>query len=842
MKGLFKKPRTVNDVLFYLVILAVIGGASWWGWNRYQSWQTVTGYTYITTTLRPTTIQDAISGSGNLTANDTAKISNAATGKIEEIMVRDGEYVSKDQPLYRLSNASVETNRQQALLDLATAQTTYDRLLLQNSSSAGQMHDAQLKIDQRQNALDAVQTSRTNLRLYAAEGGTITDVNVRVGDTLSANTALFGFYNQAKENEVEYQIRLQQAKATLDARAKDLEKLTVSVDFSGVVSDLSVKPGDTVLANDLLLTVQEPLRLANATSSDTILRLQQAELNLSNRTKELEYLQVTAPATGMLSGLNSKPGDNVTTASSLGTINDNRQVIVRVNVPQSFINGVALGNKASVMINNSARTYQGVVTDITPTGTLDSASYAITYPVEITIDNDGTLLAGMSALVDIASSDATFRAVNSLRGTLANDVTKMVQPKVSGEILELYAKNGDWVLEGQVIALLKNDSLDLSYRQAQEDLKKLMQDEFRAPAIGRVTSVQVSNGSTVTPGQVLVTLQSDAVEAAYASAKNEYEKLLRRETANTDIRNRTGGTLEAIYVAAGDTIVPGQLLAELSSNDIIYQEARALADLEQAKAELQALLLNTSAGELELARLRLEQAKLTLDNRNKQVEDLTIKALISGVVNLSPSRTWTVGDEFTDAGTIIGTIYDYSAFKLTINVDELEIPKIQIGSEVVVTVDAFPGKFYPARVTLISNEGTVANGGSTYPVTILFSTNDPVKAAMTSTATIVLQKSEQTLAVLSSAVTERRFGEAVSYIVRLLIDGEPVEREVQIGMKNVSMTELLAGVQAGDQVITGVMDNSSGELNIGGNATRGMGGNVGFVGGGPVSVIGPGGR
>ncbi|MCL2549229.1 MAG: efflux RND transporter periplasmic adaptor subunit, partial [Symbiobacteriaceae bacterium] len=327
MKRFFKRPKSIQDLLIYAVLIGVIVVAGWWGWNQYGSWQSATGYTYLTTTLRPTTIMDTISGSGNLVANDTARISNAVTGKVEEIFVRDGDYVTKGQPLYQLSNATLQANRQQAELDAAQAKQTYDRLVLQNSSSAGQLQDAQLKIDSRQNAYDAVITNLNNLRVYASEAGKITDVNVREGDSLTANTSLFSFYNPAKENQTDYQIRLQQAKATMDARQKDLDKLTLKVDFSGVVGDLSLRPGDSVGANDLLLTVREPNRAANTTQTDTLLRIEQAQLNLSNREKELSYLEVTAPATGMLSNLNLRPGDNVTTATNLATINDNRQVI-----------------------------------------------------------------------------------------------------------------------------------------------------------------------------------------------------------------------------------------------------------------------------------------------------------------------------------------------------------------------------------------------------------------------------------------------------------------------------------------------------------------------------------
>ena len=827
MKNWFKMPRNMKDILIILAVIGVIATSVWYFFFRTDDQAAIP--LFLTSPMRRMTLQDTISGSGNIIANESAEIRNAVAGQVAEIFIQNGDYVSKGQPLYRLTNDTLITSLQQAQLDLANAQNNYDKLLMQTGNSSGQLRDAQLKVEQRQIALDSQIKNRENLNVYAMETGKITDINVKLGDNLSANTAIFGFYSEGKEKQNDYQIKLQQAKANYDNKLKDYEKLVISVDFAGTVKDLSVKPGDIVAANDLLMSVQDTNKLATSTSSETILKLQQAELTLNNRQTDVENLEVKASITGLVSGLNASLGDSVSASTNLATLADNRQVIIKVNVPQSFINGVARGNKATVLMSSSARSFEGRVTDVSPTGTQDSSSGVVSYPVEITIDNDGSLLAGMSALVDIASSDATFRSVSSLRGTVANEVNKTVNPKVSGEIIELRAKNGDWVLEGQVIAVLKNDSVDLALRQAEEDLKKLQQDEFRAPAMAVVKEVLVSNDSRVQPGQTLIVLQSDAIEAAYLQAKLDYESILNRTTGNTDVRNKTAGVLNALYVKEGDIVQEGQLLAELSSSDILYQEQRALTDLEQARAELQALIINTSAGELQLASLKLDQAALTVTNRQKEVDDLIVKALVSG--NVTQRIKPVVGDEF-EKSTLLGTIYDYSSFKLVVNVDELEIPRIEIGTKASVTVDAFEGRFYEAIVDEISNEGSVAQGGSTYPVTIQFTANDPLRAAMTATATIVLEEAVDTFAVISSAVTTLGVGPNATYRVQILPEGseDPVWREVTVGMKTRSMIEILSGVTEGERVVTGIVDAATGNFTgIGGMNVMGPGVSTGTV-------------
>ena len=835
MKSFIRMPKGIKDVVILVGALAVLAVGVWWFWFR-EADTALAETVYLSTEMQRTTIMDSISGSGNLVSNDTADIRTAVSGKIAEIYVQNGDYVVKDQPMYRLTNDTLVTALQQAQVDMATAKNTYDRMIMQNGNSSGQLRDAQLKVEQRQNALDAQITNRGNLQVYATENGHITDVLPKVGDDISNGGTIFSFYSDVKEDTVEYQVKLQQAKATLESRLKDYEKLTVKADYAGQVTDLSVKAGDTVLANELLMNILEPDRLEKTTDSDTRLRIEQAQLTASNREKDVQNLQVVAPATGLISDLKLLPGDSVATSTTLATISDNRQIIVKVDVTQAYINGIRRGNKAEVSIANSARVYQGIVTDVAPQGNLNPSNSLVTYPVEITIDNDGTLLAGMSAIVTISSSDSTFQTASSLRGTLANDVTKVVNPKVSGDIVELRAQNGDWVLEGQVIAILSNDSVILAYDQAQQDLRKLFWDEFRAPGLAVVQTLSVKDGDYVAKDQVLLTLQSDAVEAAYLQAKLDYEKLLNRESGNSDIRSKVSGKLEALHVQKGDKVQAGQLLAELSSSDLLYQEQRALTDLEQAKAELQALLINTSAGELELARMRYEQASLTVDNAQKRVDDLIIKALISG--SITEKISITVGDEL-EALKQLAVIYDYSAYKLEISVDELEIPKFTIGSMATVTVDAFPGQRFPAQVFEISREGNVSQGGSgsTFPVKVVFTTDQPLRAGMTATAEVVMQRSDDTFVVSKSAITALQSAEGpTTYRVFLLVNEDELQTvDIEVGIITNTMAEITKGVKEGDKVVTASVNTLTGDMTVMG---RGMGSSaspMGMGGFGPMS-------
>lgn len=234
---------------------------------------------------------------------------------------------------------------------------------------------------------------------------------------------------------------------------------------------------------------------------------------------------------------------------------------------------------------------------------------------------------------------------------------------------------------------------------------------------------------------------------------------------------RVGGIVVDLPVSAGQVVRAGQVLARLQNPDL------ALDIKEQ--------------------RLRLSRAQQELESKERSLDKLTIRAPISGVVS---KREVAVGDTVgggQGAGEVLATILDTSALRLSIPVDELDVPKIRVGQAASVTVSALPGRTFPARVEKIAAEARVQNGVSTFDVTLSVAGDPAIRPGMTGTATLVVARRENVLAVPAEAVIRR--GDQT--LVQVLQDGRPVERPVRLGLRSDRWAEVLEGVQEGDAVV-----------------------------------------
>ena len=99
----------------------------------------------------------------------------------------------------------------------------------------------------------------------------------------------------------------------------------------------------------------------------------------------------------------------------------------------------------------------------------------------------------------------------------------------------------------------------------------------------------------------------------------------------------------------------------------------------------------------------LRNAQLSMSDTQKQVDDYTITAPISGTVIQRMSRLAILWAPYTASETLC-VIYDMSYLEMTLNVDELDILNIKEGQKVTITADAISGRTFTGVVTSISRQ------------------------------------------------------------------------------------------------------------------------------------------
>lgn len=156
------------------------------------------------------------------------------------------------------------------------------------------------------------------------------------------------------------------------------------------------------------------------------------------------------------------------------------------------------------------------------------------------------------------------------------------------------------------------------------------------------------------------------------------------------------------------------------------------------------------------------------------------------------------GDRVTN-GQVIAHITNYDDLQVTVQVDELDIPKVKVGQTASIKVNAFPDTTYTGKVTSVANEGTVSNGVSTFDVTVHINKPTNLKVGMTAEASILVQSKDNVLYVPIEAVHTMN-GQKFVLVVRTSSDGSKtsVTRQmVKTGIHNEDDVEITEGLTEG---------------------------------------------
>jgi RND family efflux transporter MFP subunit len=134
-------------------------------------------------------------------------------------------------------------------------------------------------------------------------------------------------------------------------------------------------------------------------------------------------------------------------------------------------------------------------------------------------------------------------------------------------------------------------------------------------------------------------------------------------------------------------------------------------------------------------------------------------------------------------------------------VDEIDIYKVKVGQEAIITVDALPDEEIKGKVTFISPFGTQTAGVVEFPVKIsLEPTEAELKGGLTATADIIVEKRENVLLVPNRSIK----GSPGNYYVEVVIDEEKVtteKRPVTLGAQSEQFSEVISGLSEGEKTI-----------------------------------------
>ncbi len=342
--------------------------------------------------------------------------------------------------------------------------------------------------------------------------------------------------------------------------------------------------------------------------------------------------------------------------------------------------------------------------------------------------------------------------------------------------------------------------------QATGNIQPTTEVEVSSERSGVIRTVNVKANSLVKKGDVLAELDTERLEAELVRVKASL------------------AAAEARLVDARATLTERQIVFNRAER-LSKQGISSTQDLDTARAAQSRAEAGVVAAEADIAVVKAELVMQETD-----ITKTRILSPVDGIVlkrNAEPGQT--VASSL-QAPVLFTLAEDLARMQLEAAIDEADIGTVKAGQRASFTVDAYPGKSFPAVIETIEYSPEVTDNVVTYKAVLTVDNRDLLlRPGMTATAQIVTQEIPDALAVPNTALRyappreEKSQGFSVTSLfiprmprtergqapsadgertVHILENGAPKPVKVRTGVSDGKETEIVSGeLREGDQVI-----------------------------------------
>jgi HlyD family secretion protein len=358
--------------------------------------------------------------------------------------------------------------------------------------------------------------------------------------------------------------------------------------------------------------------------------------------------------------------------------------------------------------------------------------------------------------------------------------------------------------------------------------------------VGRVVNLAVNEGDRVKVGQFLLQIDPKTLRSRVDSGSASLEANIQ----TLDQMKQSIETARAQLVQAQQTLARQQ--------DLWKQQLTTRESLEKAENDVKVAQSGLAEREklLKPQESRIAQERAGLDSAQYDLSKVRIVSPIDGIVT---ARTIQEGEmvmigTMNNAGTVLMTLADMSVIQAEVEVDETNVPNVQLGQKAKVTIDALPDRSFRGHVAEIGNSpiqaaGATATAGTqatNFKVKVMIDEPIPeVRPGFTCTADITTATRKDVVSVPIPAVAvrelifdaggqvvkepktdkKRRGVDAAATVptaelkpgqtrketegVFAVRDNKAEFMPIKMGIAGDKFFEVLTGIKSGDQVITG---------------------------------------
>ena len=404
---------------------------------------------------------------------------------------------------------------------------------------------------------------------------------------------------------------------------------------------------------------------------------------------------------------------------------------------------------------------------------------------------------GKGKATKVAAEGAAMRTIIetvAANGKIYPEIEVKISSDVSGEIIDLFVKEGDTVKKGDLLVVINPDIYKDMLDRAGAAVSSSRSGS--AMALARVSQAQAN---------------FETVEKNYNRNKTLYEQKVISDAEFENIRNG--------FIAA--------------------------------RSELESALEGVKSAEYSV-----QSTEASFNEAQKNLKKTTIFAPMDGIVSkLSVERGERVVGTVQMTGTEIMRIADYNNMEARVDVSENDVLQIHLGDEAEIEIDAYINRKFAGKVTQIGSSATLVGMTATDQATnftvririlresyldILAQNKFPFRPGMSATAEVKTEVGTGILTVPIEAVTTREKEDTtgakkskrlkeknkdegeedkpkevkkdLEEVVFIIRDGKAVMNRVKTGIQDDTYIHILSGIAEGDEVITAPFDVVSRKL------------------------------
>jgi HlyD family secretion protein len=386
-------------------------------------------------------------------------------------------------------------------------------------------------------------------------------------------------------------------------------------------------------------------------------------------------------------------------------------------------------------------------------------------------------------------------------GTVHSNQNTTLTWQTSGTVESVTAALGDQVAAGDVLADLYTSSLSQAVILARADLVSAQDaledfyDSFGPLAIALAEQKVANARDAVSDAEeeldgIYYTGTDDEIEdarEAFWDAQDSLDKIADQYSKDSYFYRQSYQSYARAL--AHYNYVSGNTVDEIKEAQYKSTLEVAIQQLYEAEAEYNRLLMGPEQDEIDAAEARVAAAQATL-------QLAWIEAPFAGTVTMAKPLP---GDQ-VNAGTLAFQIDDLSRLLVDVEISEVDINRIAVGQQALLSFDAILAMEYIGEVVEVSPVGTSAQGLVNFMVTVeLMETDDLIKPGMTAAVNIRVEQLEDVLLVPNRAVRVVD-GQRVVYV---LADNGSIDRvNIELGANSDLYSEVIGGeLSSGDDII-----------------------------------------